>query len=98
MASIRYRRYRPTELAELSDAEIYRMIRSGYDPARGLDKNRVATILKHAIEKLAARPQMLRVLARAVAAERELARARRALQAPLLDTDTGSSPASDQLY
>lgn len=62
------------------------MLRRGQDPARGLDKFKVASILNRALEKLAVRPAMLHTLARAVAAARqELPRAENAGRLPACD-------------
>jgi hypothetical protein len=74
------------------------MLRYGWDPARGLNPFQVATILKRALEKLAARPEMLRVLARAVAADRELAHAQRVGRDLAPDCESFSTPASAELY
>jgi len=94
----RARRYRPTELAELSDVEIARMLRRGVNPECGLNKSQVATILKRGLARLAARPGMLHLLARAVAARRELDGAARAARGFAPGCAANSMTASTQLY
>ena len=85
----RLKRYRPTQQVELSEAEILRMLRRGQDPSCGLNRFEVARIIRRGIERLAQRPEMLRVLARAVACQRELLDAQRGRQ---------STNASAELY
>jgi ATP sulfurylase len=97
-SSARIKRYKPTQLVELSDREIVRMLRRGQDPARGLNRFEVAEILRRALEKIAQRPEMLRALARAVAARRESIDAQRAVRDGLPRKDFESANAAAELY